>query len=86
MNEVSVDVGDKTTEIARVIERVQTPMATHYGTIKQESKFKEKVKALRTQIQKRMTEIQARILEMVEEDPGSDETISKVRLLNTEML
>ena len=84
MKEVSVEVGEKSTEIARVIERVQTLMAMHYGTIKRAAKLKEKVKALRTQIRKRMTEIQARILEMVEEDPRAEEAISKARVLNNE--
>ena len=61
LDEISVEVGDKSTEIKRVVERVQTLMATHCGTIKRESKLREKVKGLRTQIRKRMTKIQSRI-------------------------
>ena len=34
LDEVTVEVGGKSTEIKRVVERVQTLMATHYGTIK----------------------------------------------------
>ena len=79
-----MEVGDKSTEIKRVVERVQPLMATHYGTIKGESKLREKVKGLRTQIRKRMTEIQTRILEIVELDPRDDESIFKARILNNE--
>ena len=55
LGEISVEVGDKSTEIKRVVERMETLMTTHYGTIKRESKLREKVSGLRTQIRKRMT-------------------------------
>ena len=79
-----MEVRDKTTEIQRIVERVQTFMPTHYGTIKRESKLKEKVKALRTQLTKRMTEIQTKILTIVELDPRDEDSVSKARELNTE--
>ena len=82
MNEVNVEVGDKSTEIKRVVQRVKTLIATRYGTIKQESKLREKVKGLQTQIWKRMTEIQIPILEIIEEDPRDEKAISKARVLN----
>ena len=49
-----------------------------------ESKLREKVKGLRTQIRKRVTEKQTRILEFVELDPRDDESISKASILNNE--
>ena len=84
LGEISVEVGDKSTEIKKVVERVQILMANHYETIKGESKLREKVRGLRTQIRKRMTEIQTRILEIVELDPRGDESIPKTRIFNNE--
>ena len=81
LNEVPLEVGDKATEIQRIVGRVQVLMSTHYGKINRESKLKEKVKALRTQIKKRMTESQSRILEIVELDPRDDDSTSKARVL-----
>ena len=82
INEVSLEVGNKSTKIQRVVERVQTLMATHYGQIKRESKLREKAKNLRTQIRKQMTEIQSKVWETIEMDPRDVEAVSKARILN----
>ena len=86
LNEVILEVGDKTTQIQRIVERVKTLMSTHYGQIIYilKEKLKEKVKALRTQLRKRMNVVQSRILEILESDPRDDDSIPKARILNTE--
>ena len=50
LNEVILEVGDKPTEIQRIIDRIKAFMSTSLGAIKRESKLKEKVKALRIQL------------------------------------
>ena len=79
LNEVVLDVGDKQTETQRIIERVKAFMATDLGKIKRESKLREKVKCIRTQLRRRMTEIQLKILTLVELDPRDENAVSTAR-------
>ena len=65
VDEVTVEISDKSMEMNRIVERVQILTATHCETIKRESKLREKANALQTQVRRRMTETQTRILEMV---------------------
>ena len=84
LNETILEVGDKSTETQRIVERVKAFMSTSLGIIRRESKLKEKFKRLRTELRKRITASQSRILELVEADPKDENAIAQARRINTE--
>ena len=82
INEIALDVGDKETELPRIVDRVQTLMSTHYGTIKRESKLREKAKNLRTLIWRRMTENQSKFWEIIGLNPREKGAVAQAKVLN----
>ena len=84
LDEVTIEGTDEKTLISKIVERVQIIMATHYGTIKQEIKLKEKAIVLRTQLRKRITENLKRILDLIEVDPTSKDARDHAITLNGE--
>ena len=86
LNEVILEVGDKSTETQRIIERVKGFMLTSLGAIRKESKLRDRVKQFRTQLRKRITNLQSRILELVEADVKDDDAVAQARRVNTETL
>ena len=51
LNEVILEVGDKSTETQRIINRIKGFMWTSLGAIRRESKLKERVKQLRNSVE-----------------------------------
>ena len=82
LNEVRVEGTEEETLIQRIIDRVRILMETHYGEIKRESKLREKAILLRGQIRKRITESLKRVLDLVDNDPTSEEAVTQARNLN----
>ena len=70
IGEVLPDTGQRATDMERIIDRVQTLMSTNFRDIKGAKRLKDKVKGLRTNLRKRITELNQRILAVVEiQDP-----------------
>ena len=84
LNEVIIEGAEEKTLTQKIVERIRILMERHYGTIKRESKLREKAVLLRGQIRKRITESLKRILELVEEDPRSQKAVAQARILNNE--
>ena len=55
------DTDDGTMSMARIVDQVQTVMAINYGDIKGSKKLKDKVKNLRANLRKRITDLNDRI-------------------------
>ena len=83
LNETILEVGDKSTETQRIIERVKAFMSTSLGAIRKEYKLKDKVKKLRKALRKRITDTQSIILELVEADPKEEDAVNQARKINT---
>ena len=86
LNEVNLEVGDKSTETQRIIERIKAFMMTSLGEVIKESKLRVRAKKIRTQLRKRITETQSRILELLEADPLAEDAEAQARRINTETL
>ena len=85
LNEVRMEgTEEEDTLIPKIVDRVRILMDTHYGTIKRESKLREKALLLRGQIRKRITEALKRILDLVDNDLTSKEAVARARNLNNE--
>ena len=80
LREALPDTGQRTTDMEKIIDRVQALMATNFKDIKAAKRLKDKVRSLRTTLRKRITEMNKRILPMIEiRDPtgeGVDDMIS----------
>ena len=85
IREALPDTGPRTTDMERIVDRVQTLMATNFRDIKGAKKLKDKVKGLRTSLRKRITELLSRsILPMVEtQDPPKDNVENLISALNS---
>ena len=69
--------------MGRVVDRVQTLMSTNFRDIKSARKLKDKVKSLRANLRRRITELSKRILPRLEEvDPPQAEVKNKIIALN----
>ena len=69
--------------MGRVVDRVQTLMSTNFRDIKSSKKLKEKVKSLRDNLRRRITELSKKILPRLEEvDPPKAELSVKITALN----
>ena len=84
INEVILEVGDKSTETQRIIERIKGFMTTSLGDIKKESKLKERAEKLWAQLRRRITNAQSRILELLEADPQDEDAAAQPRRINME--
>ena len=73
IGEALPDTGQRATDMERIIDRVQTLMSTNFRDIKGAKRLKDKVKGLRTNLRKRITELNQSILSVVEiQDPTGD--------------
>ena len=66
IREALPDTGQRATNMQRIVDRVQTLMTTNFRDIKGAKKLKDKVKSLRSNLRRRITELSQRILPMVE--------------------
>ena len=83
IREALPDPGQRTTDMERIIDRVQTLMATNFRDIKGAKCLNDKVKSLRTTIRRRITEMNNKILRMVEiRDPTGDGVEDMISALN----
>ena len=83
IREALPDTGQRATDMKRIIDRVQTLMATNFRDIKGAKRLKDKVKGLSTNLRKRITELSQRILPMVEtQDPARDDVENMISALN----
>ena len=83
LREALPDTGQRLTDMGRVVDRVQTLMSTNFRDIKSSKKLKEKVKSLRVNLRRRITELSKKILPRLEEvDPPKAELSSKITALN----
>ena len=83
LREALPDTGQRTTDMERIIDIVQTLMATNFRDIKGAKRLKDKVKNLRTNLRRRITELNNRILPMVEiQDPTGDGVEDMISTLN----
>ena len=81
IREALPDTGQRTME--RIIDRVQTLMATNFRDIKGAKRLKDKVKSLRTTLRRRITEMNQKILPMIEiRDPTGDGVEDMISALN----
>ena len=77
------DTGQKTTDTKKIIDRVQTLMSTNFRDTKGTKRLKDKVKGLRTNLRRRITELNQRVLSMVEiQDPTGDGVEDIISSLN----
>ena len=87
LREALPDTGQRTTDMRRIVDRVQTPMSTNFRGIKSAPRLKEKVKILRTNIRRRITELSKKILPRVEEtDPPQAGVVDKVTALSEDTI
>ena len=83
IREALPDTGHRSTDMERIIDRVQTLMATNFRDIKGAKRLKDKVKGLRTNLRKRITELSQKILPMVEmQDPARDDMENMISALD----
>ena len=83
LREALPDTGQRLTDMGRVVDRVQTLMSTNFRDIKSSKKLKEKVKSLRANLRRRITELSKKILPRLEEvDPPKAELSAKITALN----
>ena len=83
IREALPDTGHRATNMERIIDRVQTLMATDFRDIKGVKRLKDKVKGLRNNLRKRIMELSQRILPMAEtQDPAGDEVDNMISVLN----
>ena len=83
IREALPDTGQRTTDMERIIDRVQTLMATNIRDIKGAKHLKDKVKSLRTTLRRRITEMNQKILPMIEiRDPTGDGVEDMISALN----
>ena len=83
LREALPDTGQRTTDMEKIIDRVQILMATNFKDIKAAKRLKDKVKSLRTTLRKRITEMNNRILPMIEiRDPTGDGVEDMISALN----
>ena len=83
LKEALPDTGQRVTNMERIVDRVQTLMATNFRDIKGAKKLKDKVKGLRTNLRRRITELSAKILPMLEvRSPARDDVVSMINVLN----
>ena len=66
LKEALSDTGQRATNMEMIVDRVQTLMAKNFRDIKGTKKLKDKVKGLRTNLRKRITALNTRILPMLE--------------------
>ena len=83
IREALPDTGQRTTDMEKIIDRVQNLMATNFRGIKGPKRLSTKVKSLRTTIRKRITEMNNKILPLVEiRDPTGDGVDEMISVLN----
>ena len=83
IREALPDTGQRTTDMKKIIDRVQTLMATNFRDIKAAKCLKDKVKSLRTMLRRRITEMNQKILPMIEiKDPTEDGVEDMISALN----
>ncbi len=83
IREALPDTGQRTTDMERIIDRVQTLMATNFRDIKGAKRLEDKVKSLRTTLRRRITEMNQKILPMIEiRDPTGDGVEDMISALN----
>ena len=83
LREALPDTGQRTTDMESIIDRVQALMSTNFRDIKGAKHLKDKVKSLRTTLRKRITEMNNKILPMIEiRDPTGDGVEEMISALN----
>ena len=83
IREALPDTGQRATNMERIFDQVQTLMSTNFRDIKGAKKLKDKVKGLRTNLRRGITELSQRILPMVEvQDPAEDDVEAMISVLN----
>ena len=83
IREALPDTGQRATDMERIVDRVQTLMTTNFREIKGAKELKDKIKSLRTNLRRRITEFSQRILPMVEErDPAENDVAAMISALN----
>ena len=83
LREALPDTGQTITDMGRVVDRVQTLMSANFRDIKSSRKLKEKVKSLRANLRRRITELSKQVLPRLEEvDPPKAELSAKIAALN----
>ena len=81
LKEALLDTGQRVTNMEKIVDRVQTLMATNFRDIKDIKKLKDKVKGLRTNLRRRITEL--KILPMLEvRSPASNDAAFMINVLN----
>ena len=87
ISEALPDTGQRMTDTKKIIDRVQTLMSTNFRDIKGAKRLKEKVKGLRTNLRRRITELKQRVLSMVEiQDPTGEGVEDIISALNEAMV
>ena len=83
LKEALPDTGQRATNMERIVDRVQTKMATNLRDIKGAKKLKDKVKGLGTNLRRRITELSTKILPILEvQEAADDDMASLIRVLN----
>ena len=83
IREALPDTGQRTTDMEKIIDRVQNLMVTNFRGIERPKRLKDKAKSLRTTIRKRITEMNNRIRTLVEiKDPTGDGVDEMITVLN----
>ena len=83
LKEALPDTGQRATNMERIVDRVQTLMATNFRDIKSTKKLRDKVKGLRTNPRPRIMELSSKILPMLEErSPAREDVADMINTLN----